>query len=61
MFLDLEDPYILYIALIMHDAGRSENMRHHEDASALLASKVARRLRITGDRLKRLIFSSTIT
>lgn len=56
LFLDLEDPYILYIALIMHDAGRSENMRHHEDASALLASKVARRLRITGDRLKRLIF-----
>lgn len=56
LFLDLEDPYILYLALILHDTGRSENMRHHEDASAMLASKVSRRLHITGDRLKRLMF-----
>jgi [protein-PII] uridylyltransferase len=56
LFRDLEDPYILYLALILHDTGRSENMRHHEDASAMLASQVCTRLRIYGDRRRRLTF-----
>lgn len=56
LFRDLEDPYILYLALILHDTGRAENMRHHEDASAMLASQVCTRLRIYGDRRRRLTF-----
>ncbi|MCB1235489.1 MAG: [protein-PII] uridylyltransferase [Verrucomicrobiae bacterium] len=56
IFRDLDDPYILYLALILHDAGRAENVRHHEDASAMLASQVATRLRIRGDRRRRLTF-----
>ncbi|MCB1077638.1 MAG: [protein-PII] uridylyltransferase [Verrucomicrobiae bacterium] len=56
LFRDLEDPYILYLALILHDTGRAENVRHHEDASAMLASQVCTRLRIYGDRRRRLTF-----
>lgn len=56
LFRELEDPYILYLALILHDTGRAENVRHHESASAMLASKVCTRLRIRGDRRRRLTF-----
>ena len=56
LFRDLEDPYILYLALILHDTGRAKNQRTHADASTMLASKVAKRLQIHGERLRRLIF-----
>ena len=56
IFQELEDPVAIYIALLMHDTGRAENVRKHEDASAILASKVCQRLRYTGDRLKMVIF-----
>lgn len=56
IFQDLEDPVALYIALLMHDTGRAENVRHHEDASALLAAQVCRRLDFRGDRLRLIIF-----
>ncbi len=56
LFRDLEDPYILYLALILHDTGRAENVRHHEDASAMLASQVCTRLRIYGERRRRMTF-----
>ncbi len=54
--LEIEDPYILYLALLMHDTGRAENARHHEDASAVLASKVCTRLQIRGSRRRLLLF-----
>lgn len=56
IFQDMEDPVALYIALLMHDTGRAENVRHHEDASATLAAKVCQRLGYTGDRLRLIIF-----
>lgn len=56
IFQDMEDPVALYIALLMHDTGRAENVRHHEDASAILAAKVCQRLSYTGDRLRLIIF-----
>ncbi len=56
LFRDLDDPYILYLALILHDTGRAENVRHHEDASAMLASQVCTRLRIYGERRRLLTF-----
>ena len=56
IFQDLDDPVALYVALIMHDTGRAENVRVHEDASAILAEKVCRRLNYTGDRLRMIMF-----
>ncbi len=55
-FQEMEDPVAMYIALLMHDTGRSEEVRHHEDASAILAAKVCKRLRYTGHRLKMIMF-----
>lgn len=56
LFHDLEDPAVLYIALIFHDAGRAENKRFHTDASTEMASDVCKRLNIRGERRKLLIF-----
>lgn len=56
LFRHLEDPYILYMALILHDTGRAANVRQHADASTLLASKVCNRLQITSNRRRRLLF-----
>ncbi len=56
LFLELDDPSIFYLAIILHDTGRAANVRTHADASALLAARVARRFVITGERLRLLIF-----
>lgn len=56
VFQDMENHSILYLALLLHDTGRAENARHHEDASAELASKVARLLQIEGPRRRLLLF-----
>ncbi len=50
LFRNVEDPYALYLALILHDSGRAENVREHIDGSAMLASRVCTRLKITGNR-----------
>jgi len=49
-------PHILYLAMLLHDTGRSENSRHHAEASAVNAVRVARRMRIKGTDLSTLIF-----
>ncbi|MDP0490862.1 MAG: [protein-PII] uridylyltransferase [Verrucomicrobiota bacterium JB023] len=51
-----EDPYALYLALIMHDTGRALDVAEHIDGSAILTDRVCRRLAIKGDRRKLLIF-----
>lgn len=56
VFQELDDPVAMYIALLMHDTGRSEEVRHHEDASAILAAAVCKRLNYTGDRLRLIMF-----
>lgn len=56
IFQEFEDPVALYIALLMHDTGRAEDVRRHEDGSAVRASAVCQRLRYTGDRLKLIMF-----
>lgn len=55
-FRQLEDPALLYLALILHDTGRAENYRFHTDASTVLASRVCRRLHIKGERRRLLLF-----
>jgi [protein-PII] uridylyltransferase len=56
LFHEVQDPYVLYLALILHDSGRAENAETHTDASAHLADKVCRRLQIKGARRRLLMF-----
>ena len=56
LFHKIVDPYALYIALILHDTGRSENVREHIDGSAMLAIKLCSRLQITGQRRAKIMF-----
>ncbi len=56
LFHQIVDPYALYLALILHDTGRSENVREHIDGSAMLAIKLCSRLQITGRRRAMIMF-----
>ena len=56
LFQKLEDPTVLYLALLLHDTGKASNARHHAEASALYAQKVAARLQLSPERRKNLIF-----
>ena len=56
LFHEIVDPYALYLALILHDTGRSENVREHIDGSAMLATKLCSRLQITGPRRALIMF-----
>lgn len=55
IFRNLEDPGMLYLAMLLHDTGKAANTRHHAEASALAAQKVARRLQLSPDRRRILI------
>ncbi|HEX5791193.1 MAG TPA: hypothetical protein VFY13_08560, partial [Luteolibacter sp.] len=56
LFHEIEDPYALYLAMILHDTGRAENVREHIDGSALLASRLCNRLQISGARRRLIMF-----
>lgn len=56
LFHQIVDPYALYLALILHDTGRSENVREHIDGSAMLATKLCSRLQIKGSRRALIMF-----
>jgi [protein-PII] uridylyltransferase len=47
---------VLYLALLLHDTGKASNARHHAEASAVFAQRVAARLQLTPERRKALIF-----
>ena len=49
-------PHILYLAMLLHDTGKSENDARHADASAINAQRVARRMRLKGTDLSILVF-----
>ncbi len=55
LFQRLEDPCVIYLALILHDTGKASNARYHAEASALFAQKVAARLQLSSERRKTLI------
>jgi [protein-PII] uridylyltransferase len=52
----MQDPAMLYLALLLHDTGRALNQAHHATASADLVAKVCRRLSITGESRRLLLF-----
>jgi [protein-PII] uridylyltransferase len=56
LFQKLEDPFVLYLSLLLHDTGKASNARHHSEASALFAQKVAARLQLLPEQRKTLIF-----
>ncbi|MDA8968870.1 [protein-PII] uridylyltransferase [Akkermansiaceae bacterium] len=56
LFLKHQDPYALYVALILHDTGRAENVREHIDGSSMLAVRLCKRLQITGGRRSLIMF-----
>src|SRR4029077_12040598 len=55
LFESLEDPFVLYLALLLHDTGRAVGARPHSEASALFAQSVAKRLQVSPDQRKSLI------
>jgi [protein-PII] uridylyltransferase len=55
LFQKLDDPLVLYLALLLHDTGKAANAKDHTEISAVLAQKVARRLQLLPDRRRALI------
>ena len=51
----LEDPLILYLALLLHDTGRAVGARPHSEASAVFAQKAALRLQLSPEQRRTLI------
>jgi [protein-PII] uridylyltransferase len=49
-------PHILYLAMLLHDSGKSDNTERHAEASAVNAVRVARRMRLKGSELSTLVF-----
>jgi [protein-PII] uridylyltransferase len=48
LFLHLERPFVLYLALLLHDVGKSDDSGKHEEISGKLAGRAARRLGLDG-------------
>jgi [protein-PII] uridylyltransferase len=55
LFEHLEDPFVLYLALLLHDTGKAIRARPHSEASALFAQRVANRLQLSSEQRKSLI------
>ena len=48
LFQGLNRPFMLYLALLLHDVGKHDGHGHHAPVSASLAQRVARRLALDG-------------
>jgi [protein-PII] uridylyltransferase len=55
LFEQIDNPFVLYLALLLHDTGKAVAARPHSEASALFAQRVARRLQLTPEERKMLI------
>lgn len=55
LFEKLEEPFVLYLALLLHDTGKAVGARPHSEASALFAQRVALRLQLSSEERKSLI------
>jgi len=56
IFQKMEDPFVLYLAMLLHDVGKASNARFHAEASAMAAARIAARLQLTSEQRKMLIF-----
>ncbi|MEO8439345.1 MAG: [protein-PII] uridylyltransferase [Spartobacteria bacterium] len=55
LFQALADPYVLYLALLLHDTGKGVGARPHSEASALFAQGVAARLQLSSEQRRSLV------
>src|SRR5437868_5803497 len=55
LFEQLADPFVLYLALLLHDTGKAVGARPHSEASAVFAQRVARRFQLDPRERKMLI------
>src|SRR5437762_1042156 len=55
LFEQLDDPLVLYLALLLHDTGKAVGARPHSEASAVFAQRVATRLQLSPEQRKSLI------
>jgi [protein-PII] uridylyltransferase len=55
VFEKLADPFVLYLALLLHDTGRAVAARPHSEASALFAQGAAARLRLSTAQRRSLV------
>ena len=55
LFEELAEPFVLYLALLLHDTGKAVRARPHSEASAVFAQRVASRLQLSSDQRKSLI------
>jgi [protein-PII] uridylyltransferase len=55
LFDKLDDPLVLYLALLLHDTGKAVGARPHSEASALFAQRAAMRLQLSPEERRSLI------
>ena len=55
LFEAIGDPYVLYLALLLHDTGKGVGARPHSEASALFAQSVAARLQLNSEQRRSLV------
>jgi [protein-PII] uridylyltransferase len=55
IFESIADPYVLYLALLLHDTGKGVGARPHSEASALFAQGVAARLQLSSEQRRSLV------
>src|SRR6185295_17285090 len=56
LFVKVEDPYVLYLAVLLHDTGRAANTKHHAVESTNNALRVSKHLSLTREQHAMLIY-----